>query len=129
MFNIFKRKNPKIDLPQINLPQEPVPAPTEPQEKKPRKKKDPVEPSVDIKKIDFDHNNPHLGSFELDWNKEFISLLKKHGYSGQTDEMIVNSWFIDLCRTIAVEEINNLPDIPKVLIDKRNVGNGRTSIS
>jgi len=34
-------------------------------------------------------------SFELDWNTEFIKLLKHEGYSGATEEEIVEQWFED----------------------------------
>ena len=34
-------------------------------------------------------------SFELDWNVEFIKLLKHEGYSGATEEEIVEQWFED----------------------------------
>ena len=34
-------------------------------------------------------------SFELDWNIEFIKLLKHEGYSGATEEEIVEQWFED----------------------------------
>ena len=39
------------------------------------------------------------GFFELDWNNEFIEQLLDAGYSGETNEEIVNGWF----RTIAIQ--------------------------
>ena len=39
------------------------------------------------------------GFFELDWNNEFIEQLLDAGYSGETNEEIVDGWF----KTIAVQ--------------------------
>ena len=33
------------------------------------------------------------GFFELDWNNEFIEQLLDAGYSGETNEQIVDAWF------------------------------------
>ena len=39
------------------------------------------------------------GFFELDWNNEFIEQLLDAGYSGETNEQIVDAWF----RTIVIQ--------------------------
>jgi hypothetical protein len=39
------------------------------------------------------------GFFELDWNNQFIEELLDAGYSGESNEQIVDSWF----RTIAMQ--------------------------
>jgi hypothetical protein len=39
------------------------------------------------------------GFFELDWNNEFIEQLLDAGYSGETNEQIVDQWF----KTIVVQ--------------------------
>jgi|TARA_R110000851_G_scaffold189403_1_gene339656 hypothetical protein len=39
------------------------------------------------------------GFFELDWNNQFIEELLDAGYTGETNEQIVDSWF----RTIAMQ--------------------------
>ena len=39
------------------------------------------------------------GFFELDWNNEFIEQLLDAGYSGETNEAIVDAWF----RTIVIQ--------------------------
>lgn len=44
------------------------------------------------------------GFFELDWNNEFIEQLLDAGYSGETNEAIVDSWFKDVARTILSEQ-------------------------
>ena len=42
------------------------------------------------------------GFFELDWNNEFIEQLIDAGYSGETNEQIVDAWF----RTIAMQVLD-----------------------
>ena len=39
------------------------------------------------------------GFFELDWNNEFIEQLLDAGYSGETNEQIVDQWF----KTIVIQ--------------------------
>ena len=39
------------------------------------------------------------GFFELDWNNEFIEQLLDAGYSGETNEQIVDAWF----KTIVIQ--------------------------
>ena len=43
--------------------------------------------------------NIRNGFFELDWNNEFIEQLLDAGYSGESNEAIVDAWF----RTIVVQ--------------------------
>lgn len=44
-------------------------------------------------------DNIKNGFFELDWNNQFIEELLDAGYSGETNEEIVDGWF----KTIAVQ--------------------------
>ena len=44
------------------------------------------------------------GFFELDWNNEFIEQLLDAGYTGESNEAIVDSWFKDVARTILTEQ-------------------------
>jgi predicted nuclease with TOPRIM domain len=63
------------------------------------------EPWVDVLKTSFeDPNKPSSGYFELDWNSYFVSSLIEAGYSGRTDEDVVEMWFTDLCRGVTKEE-------------------------
>ena len=43
------------------------------------------------------------GFFELDWNNEFIEQLLDAGYSGETNEQIVDAWF----RTIVTQMLQD----------------------
>jgi hypothetical protein len=65
------------------------------------------EPWIDVVRINMeDKNNPSTGYFELDWNKAFVNQLTEAGYSGRTEEEIVEQWFNDLCRGVISD---NLP--------------------
>ena len=44
------------------------------------------------------------GFFELDWNNEFIEQLLDAGYSGESNEQIVDGWFKDVARNILKEQ-------------------------
>jgi len=46
--------------------------------------------------------NIRNGFFELDWNNQFIEELLAAGYTGETNEEIVDQWF----RTIATQILN-----------------------
>lgn len=60
------------------------------------------EPWVKVVSVQFeDPNKPTTGFFELDWNKKFVEQLSDAGYSGRTDEDIVDMWFNDICRGAA----------------------------
>jgi hypothetical protein len=41
---------------------------------------------------------------ELDWNEKFVDQLRQNGYSGVSDEHIVQQWFAEICRGVAEEE-------------------------
>jgi hypothetical protein len=62
------------------------------------------EPWVAVLDTKVNENNPRNGFFELDWNNEFVEQLIDAGYSGETNEQIVDMWFRDLARNILQEE-------------------------
>jgi len=57
------------------------------------------EPWVAVLDTQVNPNNIRNGFFELDWNNEFIEQLLDVGYSGETNEAIVDQWF----RTIVTQ--------------------------
>ncbi len=66
------------------------------------------EPWVSIVNISFDDpENPNsVGTFEFDWNDRFIVVLIRLGYqlkSTDTDAEIVDRWFQNVCRNVAME--------------------------
>lgn len=56
-------------------------------------------PWVGVLDTQVNPENIKNGFFELDWNNEFIEQLVDAGYSGETNEEIVNGWL----RTIAIQ--------------------------
>ena len=57
------------------------------------------EPWVAVLDTQVNPDNIRNGFFELDWNNEFIEQLLDVGYSGETNEAIVDQWF----RTIVTQ--------------------------
>lgn len=39
--------------------------------------------------------------FQLDWNPQWVALLRQHGYQGSTEEEIVEQWFSAVCQSQA----------------------------
>jgi hypothetical protein len=62
-----------------------------------------IGPWVKVIEVHFDKENPTQGYFELDWNEDFVGLLGEAGYAGETPEKIVDLWFNDLCRSVALD--------------------------
>ena len=62
------------------------------------------EPMVKVLSVNVNPENPRNGFFELDWNKEFVNMLQQNGYTGDSEEQIVDTWFQSLCRTIGNEQ-------------------------
>lgn len=69
-------------------------------EKPPINPKESNEPWVNVVNTSFDGENPKEGFMELEWNKAFIDFLRKHEYTGKTDEELVDKWFTELCKNI-----------------------------
>ena len=61
------------------------------------------EPWFTVIGVEIDPDNPRNGAFELDWNEHFPTMLREHGLVGDTDEDVVDIWFQDLCKQIALE--------------------------
>ena len=116
--------------------------------KKPRVKKQPEpsakekatqagEPYINVISMDLNPDNIHEGAFELDWNSLFITQLVKAGYMKKkedTDQDIVDRWFQDVCRTIALEMYEQRIADPDNRNDMRTIhnkdlGDGRTEVS
>jgi len=69
-----------------------------------KKAKKSSEPMVKVLNLNVNPDNPRNGFFELDWNDEFVNMLKQNGYEGGSDTEIVDKWFQTLCRTIGNEQ-------------------------
>ena len=85
-------------------------------------------PWVAVLDTQVNPDNIKNGFFELDWNNQFIEELLDAGYSGETNEQIVDAWF----RTIVIQMLEDegmdtdreMGYINVVPIDK-----GRSSVS
>lgn len=90
------------------------------------------EPYINILALEIDSENPSYGSFELDWNDQFIKKLRSMGYPGADDETVVDLWFQSVCRNILAEtfeqEAANRGDNIRY-INRKNLGNGKTEVS
>lgn len=121
-----------------NVTAQPIePAPAAP--KKPTKKTakelatERGEPYVSVVALEVDPENLHQGAFELDWNDKFVADLVRAGYmlkKDDTDAEIVDRWFQNICRHVALEtweqeQANN----PQRYVKERDIGNGRTEVS
>jgi hypothetical protein len=62
------------------------------------------EPWVAVLDTHVNKDNIRNGFFELDWNEYFVLQLRAEGYTGDTDEAIVDQWFMELCRNVGGEE-------------------------
>lgn len=62
------------------------------------------EPWVNVVKMGINPSNVSAGFIELDWNDEFVIMLQENGYTGASDEEIVNKWFNNVCRTVLIQE-------------------------
>ena len=62
------------------------------------------EPWVAVLDTKINEDNIRNGFFELDWNNQFIEELLDAGYSGETNEDIVNGWFKTIAMQILEED-------------------------
>ena len=92
-----------------------------------KKTKKSEEPWVKVLNINVNPDNPRNGFFELDWNDEFVNMLKQNGYEGGSDTEIVDRWFQTLCRTIGNEQGIDVTGSGYVQINRRD--DGKTEVS
>ena len=95
--------------------------------KKNKKAKKSEEPIVKVLNLNVNPENPRNGFFELDWNDEFVNMLKQSGYEGQSEEEIVDRWFQTLCRTIGSEQQVNIEGAGYININR--TPDGKTEVS
>jgi hypothetical protein len=85
------------------------------------------EPMVKVLQVNVNPENPNNVFFELDWNDEFVNMLKQNGYTGESEEEIVDRWFQSLCKTIGNEQGVDITGAGYVQINRRN--DGKTEVS
>jgi|TARA_R110002074_G_scaffold146607_2_gene296241 hypothetical protein len=90
------------------------------------------EPYVSILSMDIDPEEINNGAFELDWNEKFIANLVRAGYQMKPNEeehVIVDRWFQNVCRNVALETYENEQADPDVrYTQSRDLGDGYTEV-
>jgi hypothetical protein len=86
------------------------------------------EPWVSVINVELDPNNLGSGSFELDWNEYFVLQLRGAGYTGETDEAIVDAWFTELCRNVGTDEGVDMSRRGSGYVNRALRDDGRTEI-
>lgn len=80
------------------------------------------EPWIRVSSSSYDPEDGIDGfSFELDYNKFFVQYLKEHGYTGISDDEVVEEWFNDVSKSELATEIEADMSIPKTTISKEDV--------
>lgn len=87
------------------------------------------EPWVGVLETHVNKEDIRHGFFELDWNEYFVLMLKENGYTGKSEEEIVDAWFGDLCREIGTEEGISMERRGSGYININNLGNGKSEVS
>jgi hypothetical protein len=85
-------------------------------------------PWVAVLNTHVNHQDIKNGFFELDWNNEFIEQLLDAGYSGETNEQIVDAWFKTIARNILEEQgLDPNREAGHIKINKRKDGKSEVS--
>jgi len=86
------------------------------------------EPWVGVLDTKVNPDNIKNGFFELDWNNEFIEQLLDAGYTGETNEQIVDAWFKTIARQV-LEEGGEDPERGAGFIDTTKIDEDKTKVS
>jgi hypothetical protein len=62
------------------------------------------EPWVGVVETHVGKENVRNGFFELDWNELFVVQLRDSGFTGATEEDVVDQWFVERCRYVGSQE-------------------------
>jgi hypothetical protein len=63
------------------------------------------EPMVKVIQVNVNPENPKNGFFELDWNDEFVNMLKQNGYTGESRK---RSWIVGSNHCAAPSAMNRV---------------------
>jgi len=86
------------------------------------------QPWVAVLDTQVNPDNIRNGFFELDWNEYFVLELKSQGYTGTTEEEIVDLWFQDLCRNIGNEAGVDMANRGSGYVNRALRDDGRTEV-
>jgi hypothetical protein len=142
LFGISKNNDADASAVIVSAPPASTQTSVEPKLKKPRKPRvkkvveetptPQVEPEVRVLKFDFNPANPQIGSMELDWNAEFIEMLRQAGYRGVNPEALVDAWLNDVARNIinsSQPSTQQNPDGSNRYVSRRDLGDGLSEFS
>ena len=87
------------------------------------------EPWVAVLETHVNKENVRNGFFELDWNEYFVVQLRSAGYTGATDEEIVDQWFQELCRNVGAEAGVNMDRRGSGFVNRALRDDGKTEVS
>ena len=87
------------------------------------------EPYIEVMDTHVNKENVRNGFFELDWNEYFVLQLRSAGYTGESDEAIVDKWFQELCRGVGAEEGIDMERRGSGFVNVNNLGNGKVEVS
>ena len=87
------------------------------------------EPWVAVLDTHVNKENIRNGFFELDWNEYFVLQLRTAGYTGDSDEAIVDQWFSELCRNVGAEEGIDMSRRGSGYVNRALRDDGRTEVS
>ena len=87
------------------------------------------EPYIAVLNTHVNKENVRNGFFELDWNEYFVLQLTEAGYRGASEEEIVDQWFKDLCRDVALDEQVDMSQRGSGYINRFLREDGKTEVS
>ena len=86
------------------------------------------EPWVGVLDTKVNPENIRNGFFELDWNNEFIEQLLDAGYSGESNEQIVDAWFKTIAKQV-LQDSGQDPSRGAGYINTKNLSDDKSEIS
>jgi hypothetical protein len=86
------------------------------------------EPYITVLDTHVNPDNIRTGFLELDWNEYFILQLRENGYTGDTEEAIVDAWFQELCRNIGDANQIDMSRRGSGYVNINSLGNGKSEI-
>lgn len=87
------------------------------------------EPWVAVLETHVNKENVRNGFFELDWNEYFVVQLRGAGYTGASDEEVVDQWFQELCRNVGAESGVNMERRGSGFVNRALRDDGMTEVS
>lgn len=68
------------------------------------------EPWVKVVHFGVTGSDVKQGDFELDWNEYFIKQLEDQGYLGRSEDEVIQQWFHEVCKNVALDVYNGVGD-------------------